>query len=92
MLFHGSGNPFFSSCHTVAFVGGKIKRESECLLGTADDKLSAGSEIWTRGHEGLSCVLTREAVESEVTGMDLKMYACAVAQSRALDAVLLEVE
>lgn len=46
------------------------------------------------GHEtrGLSCFLTHEAVESEVTSMDLKMYACAVAQSRALDAVLLEVE
>lgn len=44
------------------------------------------------GTRGLSCVLTQEAVESEVTGMDLKMYARAVAQSRALDAVLLEVE
>lgn len=46
------------------------------------------------GHEtrGLPCFMTHEAVESEVTSMDLKMYACAVAQSRALDAVLLEVE
>lgn len=44
------------------------------------------------GTRGLSCFLTHEAVESEVTRMDLKMFACAVVQSRGLDAVLLGVE
>lgn len=58
-----------------------------------DDKLIGGSEIWTRDTLTLSGFLPHETVESEVSQYGSEdVYMFCRARSRALDAVLLEVE
>lgn len=58
-----------------------------------DDKLIGGSEIWTGDTLTLSDILPHEAVEAEVSQYGCEnVYKCCHARSRALDAVLLEVQ